>query len=287
MSRFKKTDSLYLQVKSVILLTCCGLLWSACEMENADREMLMAPSLIETGDIVSSPPQGSFDPFYKKYLNANGIPVVSSENVADSALILARHTIINMTAKRPDVLAQMVLNRARVGIIAEIEETSDLPEYSNIEDKEFFNSRGRGYGGGELEPFASASEEAMLNKYKDAGYDLLQHEFAHLIHSSGLRYAIPGFQKKLKDAFKKAKKEGLWVNTYAATDEMEYFAESTSIWFNHAVQSIPEGDGVYNHIHTREELKEYDPRMYNILKEVYNETDWKPLGLKGNYNEEY
>jgi len=270
-----------------LVLKISLLMFVSCDSENADHDLLLAPALIETGDVVISPPEGSFNPFYKKYLNANGIPVVSSEFVEDSALILARHTIINMTAKRPDVLAQMVLNRARVGIIAEEEETSNLPEYANIEDKEFFNRRGRGYGGGELEPFASASEEAILNKYKNAGYDLLQHEFAHLIHSSGLRYAIPGFQRDLKDAFKKAKKEGLWANTYAATDENEYFAESTSIWFNYAVQSVPEGDGVYNHIHTREELKEYDLRMYNILKEVYNETDWKPLGLKGNYNEEY
>ena len=270
----------------LLMLLCNLVIFTACNPENADWDLLQAPVLLETGDVIMSPPEGYFDPFYKKYLNANGIPVVSSEFVEDSALILARHTIINMTAKRPDVLAQMVLNRARVGIIAEEEETSDLPEYANIEDKEFFNRRGRGYGGSELEPFASASEEAMLNKYKNAGYDLLQHEFAHLIHSSGLRYAVPGFQKNLKDAFKKAKKEGLWLNTYAATDEMEYFAESTSIWFNYAVQSIPEGDGVYNHIHTREELKEYDPRMYNILKEIYNETNWKPLGLKGNYEYE-
>jgi len=46
-------------------------------------------ALVETGETVIAPPAGT-DPFYKKYINADGIVIVSSEKVPDAALIAAR-----------------------------------------------------------------------------------------------------------------------------------------------------------------------------------------------------
>ncbi|MFN0110673.1 MAG: glycoside hydrolase, partial [Blastocatellia bacterium] len=64
---------------------------------------------------ISAPPESlGVDPFYKKYANALGITVLSSEKVPDAALLVARDIIIHMLAKRPDLRAEMVKKKMKV-----------------------------------------------------------------------------------------------------------------------------------------------------------------------------
>ena len=72
------------------------------------------------------------DPFYTKYCYANCIPIISSDNVADEALEWARYIVLEMIKLRPDVAAEMIRNEARVGIIAENELVTDMPEYEDL-----------------------------------------------------------------------------------------------------------------------------------------------------------
>ena len=247
-------------------------------------DLFVAPELIETGDKVIAPPAG-FNSFYKKYLNANGIPVTGSEYVQDTALIRVRHIIINMLAKRPDVLAQMIFHKARMGIIAAEEETSDLPEYADVEDPVSFSKRGRGYGGTINEPFSSCAEENVMRVGKNDvtraddwhGEDIMVHEFAHSIHLIGLINTIKNFDEKLQQNLNNAKSKGLWKNTYAETNIQEYFAECVQIWFEANLEGPELGDGLHNHINTRKELKDYDPNMYDLLKTIFYDTNWRPL----------
>jgi alpha-glucosidase len=51
-------------------------------------------------------------PFYKKYLDVDGMYVVSSANVSDSALTKTAEVMRMMLAKRPDVKKEMVKTRA-------------------------------------------------------------------------------------------------------------------------------------------------------------------------------
>ena len=244
-----------------------------CMLSACREEIYVAPELIDTQDRVVLPPDG-FDPFYKKYINANGIPIVGSNNVQDEAFVRARHTVINMVAKRPDVLAQMVFHRARLGIIADEEVTTDLPEYANEEDLVAFSERGRGRGGTLYKPFASCAEEnIMRNAELDRWYgeDILIHEFAHSIHLIGLITAEPGFQDRLDKIYANAQSKGLWKDTYAGTNAEEYFAVCTQAWFQLNINTV--GDGL---IDTREELRTYDPLMYDLLKTVYYDNEWQP-----------
>ena len=246
---------------------------------------------IETGDNVTTPPKG-FPPFYKKYLNASGIPILASDNVRDEALVRARKTVINMLSSRPDVLAQMILNKVRVGIVADEEVTSDLPEYSDVENKEEFNSRARGYGGSPDEPFASVAEENLMRDGRknypvreDKWYtmDVFVHEFAHAIHLNGLNYTDKEFEKKLTKLYKDALNKGLWKNTYAGTNIREYFAECVGAWFDVKAEGPSvEGDGTNNSINTRKELNEYDPDMYDFLAKIFPDSKWLPAPLNKN-----
>src|SRR5215813_14935571 len=69
--------------------------------------------------VISSPPAAlGLDPFYKKYSDALGIPIVSSEKVPDAALLVARDITIHMLSKRPDLREALIAKKMRVGVMA-------------------------------------------------------------------------------------------------------------------------------------------------------------------------
>ncbi len=79
--------------------------------------------------MISAPPADlGLDPFYRKYADAFGIPVVSSEKVPHDALLVARDIVNFMLLKRPDVREVMVGRKSRLLIMAESEYETDLPE---------------------------------------------------------------------------------------------------------------------------------------------------------------
>ena len=62
--------------------------------------------------------------------------------------------------------------------------------------------------------------------------------------------------------------EGLWETKYASTNHHEYWAEGVQSWFD----NNREDDHDHNHVNTRAELKEYDPRLAALCEEVFGET---------------
>ena len=82
--------------------------------------------------ILPVPASLGVNPFYTKYVDAQGIPVISSDKVPDDALLVARDIVNSMLARRPDLRAAMIKRRWRTGVIAEVEMTMDIPEYSRM-----------------------------------------------------------------------------------------------------------------------------------------------------------
>jgi hypothetical protein len=58
--------------------------------------------------------------FYKKYTDAHGIPVLSSEKAPDAALLVARDIVNTMLAARPDLRKALIARKWRTGVIAEV-----------------------------------------------------------------------------------------------------------------------------------------------------------------------
>lgn len=219
------------------------------------------------------------DPFYKKYLDADGIPVVSSEKVRDEALVRAQKVIDQILSKRADLKKIMVHKGCKVMIIGEKEEVCEIPEYAHICDTPdniaYWNKRARGFGGAPEHDFsASCGEENVLGLEGDRylGESILVHEFAHIIHLVGLANLESDFDSKLEALRQKAIEKGLWKGTYAITNKEEYFAESVQSFFNCNKFSL-EPNGVHNAINTREKLEIYDPEMYNFLLRYFPEID--------------
>jgi hypothetical protein len=227
--------------------------------------------------------------FYKKHIDAIGIPLVSSNKVPDAALLVGRDIVNYMLAKRPDIRAELVKRKARVLIMAETEMETDLPERSNwkkptkedrrltpgerenydkpggiasMTDREYWNKRARGMGG----TVTSCAEENLLG-YPGTRYygeNILVHEFSHNMMGA-LRNADSALFAEIQPAYEAAKAKGMYKGQYAINTVAEYWAEGTQWWF-WSNYEFYDGD---TRIQTPDDLKAYDPALYSILERVY------------------
>ena len=208
--------------------------------------------------------------FYSKYTEAYGIPVISSHLVPDEALMRACYVLRFLAADSAAVRNAMYKNWARVGIIAESEQATDIPEHSYLDDT--WNDRTRALGATKRVPISTAPEENILCDPFDKWYpnqDIMVHELNHAVHLLGASDAIPYWDSKLRRLYAKRKKENTkWCNTYALSTAEEFFSEATQSYFN--VNSYADrANGREGPINTRGKLKEYDPELYALIREVF------------------
>lgn len=229
---------------------------------------------------ISAPPaELGLDKFYRKYTDASGIPVVASWRVPDEALIkVAQMTEFFLNNLPEEVASNLRKNKARVGILARYEGTTDMPEYAHLESDTAVNwdVRARGLGGSMELPMTSCAEENILCYQIDKYHaeDIFIHEFAHTIHGVGILPSHPEFNDVLQKALDKAIAEGKWENTYAVTNLWEYWAEGVQSWFN-VNGEVPVPDGKHNFVNTREELKSYDPVLFEIVAGYFPEVEFE------------
>ncbi len=259
-------------MKKILFLSL--LLWAAVptllQAQNAEKPTITAP-----------PAELNLDPYYKKYMNVNGIHVCSSWRVPDSCYHALYITLKGLTDVLPkEVMKSLTSRNTRVGVMARYEGTTDIPEHAGLARDTSINwdLRARGLGGTLRQPFSTCAEENILAYQIDKYHaeDITIHEFAHTIHNVGISPVYPDFNKELSAALKAAVAAGRWKNTYAATNIEEYFAEGVQCWFNVNAE-VPgnDGDGKHNQINTREELKRYDPTLYAILARFFPEQDFQ------------
>ena len=174
------------------------------------------------------------------------------------------------------ILEAMWRANARVAIMARYEGTTDLPEHHYLVNDTALNwdLRARGLGGTIEEPLTSCAEENILAYQIDKYHaeDILIHEFAHAIHCIGIIQVDTAFNKRLQNLYEQAKASGKLDGTYRITDKEEYFAEAVQDWFNVNAE-MPNPDGKHNWCNTREELKEYDADLYDLLAEFFPLTN--------------
>jgi len=232
------------------------------------------------GESVRPPPaELKVASFYKKYLDADGLPILSSEKVPDTALRQAKDIVTRMLVMRPDVRKAIVERKIRVAIMAKSEVTTDIPEHSDL-NRVFpgtdWNKRCRGVGATLARPVCSGAEENLLGLPEDRyrGESILLHEFAHTIHEIGMAGVDAAFGPAVEKAYGDAIAKGLWKKTYAGTNAKEYWAEGVQSWFDANLESTP-ANGIHNEINTREELKKYDPALAALIAQVFPDDAWR------------
>lgn len=225
---------------------------------------------------------GGVPKFYAQHADAEGFPIVASGQVNPYALREAVYLVNLMLAKRPDVRSAMIKSGSRLCIIAHNEFTTDLPEWAWLADepvpgfegisaRDYRDARARGMGGSETDPFCSCGEENLLGFDGDPyqAENILIHELAHNIHLRGMSNVDPTFDSRVKAAYDAAMAAGLWKGKYPSVNHHEYFAEGVQSWFD----DNRENDHDHNHVNTRAELLDYDPRLAALCREVFGDTE--------------
>lgn len=247
----------------------------------------LAPASAQRPPVTAPPARWATDPFYARYVDAGGIPILSSARTPDRALLLAREIVVSMLAARPDLRGELIRQGQRVVVMAADETTLDIPEQrgwtrpapddprltacerkhygeriGRYTDRQYWDWRARGMGG----VLTSAAAENLLAGPGDRyhGSNTLVHEFAHAILRAAA-IADPALHAGVEAAYRTAMAEGLWKGEYASTTVEEYWAVGTQYWFNSA-RIATFGD---RRVLGDADLRAYDPRLHALLAEVY------------------
>jgi len=232
---------------------------------------------------VTAPPEAFFEKFrerdrdaarrfYKKHLDVGGLSVAAAGEVADEALVRTREIVLRMLAGRPDVLEAMGKHGTRLIIIGKGQVYTDMPEYRATGNAAYMNERVRGTGGLDVTSFG---EENLLNLADDRYDDesIAVHEFLHTIDAA-LGRVDPRWRARLGETYKGALAKGLWKNTYAASNPAEYWGEIAQSYFD----SNRVNNWNHGPVGSREQLKQYDPDGYELVRETFKltaENDWR------------
>ena len=231
---------------------------------------------------VSAPPESFFQivserdrdaarQFYRKYIDVKGMPVVVADEVADLALQRTHSIVTHLLAGRPDIIEAMVTNRMYLIVIGKDQVYTDMPEYRRHPNPQYQNERVRGTGG---KPTSFGEENLLslpIDRYDDESIGV--HEFCHTIDGT-LRAIDPAWTERRNAVYRHALSQGLWKNTYAASNPGEFWAEICQSYFDcNRVNNWNHGP-----IGTREQLKAYDPESYELVRSTFNlstEQDWR------------
>lgn len=234
--------------------------------------------------------------YYRKYINAGGVAVVGGLDVADEFFIEAKHIILTMTAKHPEIRERLQpKNSGFYMIIFSGSDDRELPELLFL--KSSFNI-GRCVGLNYCYSRVSMDTTTPLPRYPFR-MKIFVHEFAHAMHSAIKRDfwtkgkpsqqilpLDPTFDDRLKAAYEKAKLTGKWRGEKEKAiidgevveidnpfppyiihrNHNEYWAEGVVYWY------YLETHTPWNKkFATREEFAAYDPLLYSLLSEWLHE----------------
>ncbi len=222
------------------------------------------------------------EPFYGKYVDAGGIPVVSSAKAPDEALVRVAAMIDEMLAERPDLRKAIVASGGRVAVRAPSEIVTDLPEYRHHR----FQILPYDVGASVPIPVSTVGADNVLCGpqfyHRNLG-DVFVHEFAMVAHldrdtlDTADGWWSGQFRVRILELFGYASEEGLWTATYAATNYQEYWAVAVQAWFD-----VGRND---NGVDTRAELEAYDPRVAALVREVFGDVSLASSCHRGAYPE--
>jgi hypothetical protein len=212
-------------------------------------------------------------PFYEQCVLVGDFPILASGKVSPVALREAGAIIAAMMEQRPEVLAAIAGQKVRLAVMAHDEFTTDVPEHGKLEPREYWDRRARGLGASPETLTVSCGEENLTCLRGDpyAAENILVHEFGHVVHEFGMKAVDPAFDDRLNKTYQDAMKRGLWHGKYAASNRMEYWAEGVQSWFD----TNRHDDFEHNHVHTRAQIREYDPALAALLESVFGDRAWR------------
>ena len=190
------------------------------------------------------PPSLGLDLFFQKYLEVGGIIVVAPSEVSDEQMVRSRGVITGMLENRSDLIQVLADNGTRISI--------------------------HGSGGNAANLATGWVARVSL---EDPHCRVLIHELAHLIHFA-IEEQAEGqqFETRLTVTYQAALKSRLWERRYAATNSVEYWAETVRFWFQDFLPSPLNA--------SYSKLADYDPEAAKLIEEVFGSDATVPATCK-------
>ncbi|MFN3201372.1 MAG: hypothetical protein ACE366_23425 [Bradymonadia bacterium] len=231
--------------------------------------------------VIEPPPESlGLDPFYTQYVDVRGLPLVGGPGVPEDAFRVAAYTLEQMLVDQPCARVGLAEAHVRFGIMGPDDVTTDMPEYSDFYEAfpgTDWDNRGRGFGATLTRPLTTGAVENLLQDPTDpwVGENIFLHEVAHSVFEFGVEGAPDGLEQRdrLEALYQGAMTQGLWRDTYAATNANEYWAEGVQNHFDNNLSADPP-NGVHNFVDTREELTDYDPDFADFIAEHMGTRRW-------------
>ncbi len=208
---------------------------------------------------------------FDKYLDADGIAVISTENVADEALFRAAAILDEMLVNRPDIRETLVRQRVHFVVVGQSEETYDLTPYRQYRDRVELEPWGeagpRGLGPNQFTPTLIPEENVLC--FEDDPYretSVAVHEFAHAIEFAIGRGIRGGsFGGDLARSYQAARASQLWDDSYGLTNTAEFWAIAVGAWIG--------AKGEFNARFTNGiDLSLYAPEISELIDETLGST---------------
>ena len=221
---------------------------------DGDRPGWLHSSLVTAYQTGRLPPHLNADPYYQKYLNAGGVPILAPESVSDEELLRTRAITLGMVADRPALLAVLASQNIRI-LLYDKEKggLSQLPEFADYSDSDLSGLFGEtSYGGAVAAP-------AMTTYHCN---EILIHEIAHALdHAIRIQdfdaNREPGFKQARNQTYLGAMEAGLWAGRYESTLSQEYWSEMVVQWLRPDVFRTQFG---------LENLSEYDSNAARLIE---------------------
>ncbi len=207
-----------------------------------------------------------------------GIIVKADDTVAHSSLEKAAEQIdIELGKTENGIAANMKAYNCSLAVYSPHENVYMIPEHRYWFNKDMYDVEG--YGGNTYNNCVSSIAEQNIIRtldntddwYQNTMYrneNILIHEFGHCVKSVGMDLLEDQtLHNEYIAAYEHAKKQGLWPNSYAISNEDEFFATMCAIWFN-SMEEVENWDGVRGPVNTREELRQYDPQTYEVFAKI-------------------
>ncbi len=202
--------------------------------------------------------------FYKKYIDAAGIPILSSSKVSDDNLKLTRKLILILLKKRTDIHRELVSNNLIIVIRSKSEKNSDHPDFSGLKGGDQDEDSGLA---GDL--FASSTTLIAEDENGNVYINVIVHEMAHVVHHLGIA-TLEGSPKlnEINKLQKDAINRRLFVNSDHLNDLDksiqidEFFAMVTEVFFN----ATSHEEYIYKN---RDDIKKKHPNMYKFLIQYF------------------
>jgi len=209
-----------------------------------------------------------------------GLTVVAPPGVHMGAIDAVAVIVQQMIGRNEVAQQRLTEARAAIVIIPARTRMTDLPQFAGLAGDDTFDGRDwetvRGSGGRTAPDgtFAIGVAEENLIAVRGVissyptGYSIGMHELAHAPESKGMTNNPPD---RVQSLFRQQRRHDAadFSDSYAASNEHEYFAQATNAFFGKNVGANPAGTPNRN---GRAWLQQADPDMFAFLVEMYETT---------------